>query len=431
MIKLLRRLLDMVRPRKDTAVPAVDELVGDLLAGLAKHQTSTRAVLSGDLANRTWGLPIAPLAFQYIIGGVSVLPSQRYYTVSGLHKSFKSTLLREICCWYAAAGGIACSIDTENKSSDTLTDAMTWWRQEQLSKGKLIFDDAESLEQWQDKVTEFIKFAKRVGPREKGKRIPMFVVVDSLTARASKSAQEELAKEGHAEGRGYPIAAAATAGFLKATSLLGTTMSVGVVRHLAVDISAAASYGGPKMREAGATAMNFQYSAALRMARVSTIRQASHPEAPFPDIPVEGYTITMHCDQSCLGPVIDRKIDVDILWQYVTQADGTQRQALFYCWNGALGKLLWSDRWNSDKTKRVFESEQIRLDGLLKFSATPNKTKGEITCESLGLKDATFSDFGKAISESPAATEAIQKYLNISRYPSLQDVDIESAASDE
>jgi len=417
--------------RKETNEPGVDELVGDLLSNLAKTQTSTKAVLAGDLANRTWGLPIGPIAFQYVLGGVNVLPCQRYYTVSGMHKSFKSTLFREICCWYAAAGGIAFSIDTENKSSDSLTDAMTWWRQEQLSKGKIIFDDAETLEGWQEKISEAVKFAKRVGPRGKGQRIPIFVVLDSLTARASSDAQEAIAKEGHAEGRAYPITAASTANFLKGTSLLGTTLSIGIVRHLSVDISAQASYGGPKMREAGATAVNFQYSAALRMARIGTIRAAGHPEAPFPDLPVEGYTIQMHCDQSCLGPVIDRKIEVDVLWQYVQQEDGTVRQALFYCWNSALGKLLWSDLYNPDKTKRAYESEQSRLRAYIDFTATPNKTVGEITCKKLGLTDASFAEFGKAINDNPEAYQGVQNYLKISRYPSLQDVEIEAAKSDE
>jgi hypothetical protein len=167
------------------------------------------------------------------------------------------------------------------------------------------------------------------------------------------------------------------------------------------------------------------------MARIGTIRAAGHPEAPFPDLPVEGYTIQMHCDQSCLGPVIDRKIEVDVLWQYVQQEDGTVRQALFYCWNSALGKLLWSDLYNPDKTKRAYESEQSRLRAYLDFTATPNKTVGEITCKKLGLTDASFAQFGKAINDNPEAYQAIQNYLKISRYPSLQDVEIEAAKSDE
>lgn len=398
----------------------LDAVASSLLTNLNKKATSSKAILAGDLAEETWGLPIPHLAFQYAIGGVNVLPCQRLYQVTGLHKSFKSTLFKEIGSWYMAAGGFYVDIDNEGKTSATMFDAMTWWRQEELAKGRHIFKATESVEEWQTQITETIKTVRKLGIREKGKRIPFFVVLDSLTGKSTEDAQKDLVKEGHAEARGYPMQAAATANFIKAMNLMGTTVSLGVVRHLSVDISAQGGYGGPKFKAAGAVAVNFQYSVALRLAKgEAAVRMATHPGAPRPDLPVQGYTLYITAEQSCLGPVIDRKIEVDVLWQYIPQEDGTVRQAMFYDWDGALGYLLWSMKY--DEKSKLFKSDVDRLKATIDFSATGKN----INCAELGLTGASYTEFGAAIRKSPEVSLRVSRFLNIARYPSFQDVDIE------
>lgn len=415
----------MARPKADQQVATecndLDSIASNLITSLNKKATSSNAILAGDLAEQTWGLPIPHLAFQYAVGGVNVMPCQRLYQVTGLHKSFKSTLLKEIGAWYMEAGGFYIDIDNEGKTSATMFDAMTWWRQETLSKGRHVFKATESVEEWQNQITETIKVARKLGLREKGRRIPWFVVLDSLTGKSTEAAQEALQKEGHAESRGYPLQAAATANFIKAMNMMGTTLSMGVVRHLSQDISAAPSYGGPKMKAGGAVAVNFQYSVALRLARGdSPVRAASHPGAPRPDLPVEGYTLYIVAEQSCLGPVIDRKIEVDVLWQYVPQEDGSVRQAMFYDWDGALGLMLWQLKY--DEKSRAYDSDRKRLDETLLFTQPKGK---RIKCDELGLDGVSFTEFGKAIRTTPEVQAKVARFLNIARYPSFQDVDIE------
>jgi hypothetical protein len=401
-------------------------IAAEALAALNEACTSTKAYQLGDHAEHTWGIEIPSLAFQWMIGGSSVFPCQRYLSVSGLPKSMKSTLIIEIGTWFAQQGGLFIPIDNESKTSASMLDAMTQWRLTPEQQKMILFKETESTEEWQDVTTAAISYAKdKLGTGQKGKRVPVFLTIDSLTGKASASEQEAVADEGHAEARGFPTRAAQITRYLETMQLTGTLMSVGYVRHLKQSIDGAAKPGmAPQMKETGGAAAGFKASLSIRISKGQGVQFASHPSMPYPNLTTEGNTLYMESNMSCLGPD-KRKIKVDVLWQYVPQEDGSTRQLMKYDWGGALGELLWGMKYDDKGANKLYAGDKERLDSILYF--VEGKGSKRIKCEALGLVDATFSEFGNAIEANPEVREKVARFLNIRKYNNVQDVDIEPA----
>lgn len=417
---------------------SVHSLVDDLLGELAKEQTSGKTITAADLGQHTWGVQIPHIAFQWLIGGSDKLPAQRYIGISGLQKSMKSTLLMDIGSWYMAAGGWYVDIDNEGKTSDTMFDAMTNWRKEQLSRGRHTLSTTASIEEWQSLMTKIIAHIRKLGVLAKGKRIPLFIGLDSLTGKGMAASSEKIMDEGHSQARSYDAAAAANmvTQFIQNLNLRGTTVTVGMIRHLVTEMGDGGP-AGPQQKEAGAKRVNFQHSINLRCRRApvqeATIDKAGHP-AQFMEGPaVEGYTIRVTPEASCIGPIIGRYVDVDVIWQLVpTSPDGQvsvdggpliRRQSMKWDWDGALGRLLHRFKYSTKDEEKLCQWERELLDQALMFVAGPGKT---VKCDALGLPEPVgFTAFGAAIRNSPEASKRIQNFLGIHNYPDIQEAEIE------
>ncbi len=413
------------------AKKSVDEFTPDALAKLAiqavnEGSTSTKAYALGDHAEHTWGIPIPSLAFQWLIGGSSVFPCQRYLSVSGEPKSLKSTLMIQMLVWHILAGGLGYAIDNESKTSASMLEAMTWWNLTPEQQQLLIFKESASVEEWQSVCTKAIELAKTVGYRAKGKRIPFFISIDSLTGKASESEQEAVEKEGFAAARGFPTRAAQITKYLETMQLTGTTCSVGYVRHLKQQIEGGAPGMPPPKKETGGAAANFKASLSLRVTKLGGVQYATHPTMPHPDIPCEGYPLIIESHMSCLGPD-KRKINVECLWQYVdnpaTVAEGgtaSRLQVMKYDWEGALGRLLYSHKY--DPKFGAYTYDKDRLDKALYFVSKSAKT---VKCEELGIEEGTFGEFGRAIEANTKIRERVSNFLDIRQYRNVQDVDLD------
>lgn len=395
------------------------DLVSDLLESLNKRGTGTKAYLQGDHAEHTWGLPIPPLAFQWVIGGSSILPCQRYFGVSGIEKSFKSTLMVEIGNWFLISKGVHVHLDTENKTSPLMLEAMTWHRG---IPGRIL-KVCRSIDEWQTMVTTVVERARSRGAVPKGERVPVFITIDSLTARSTEENEKTLRKEGAAAQRGYPIGNLQITNFLETLNLLGTTVSIGWVQHMKQSMDQTGY--GTKYKEKGASAAQFACSTHLRVAKAQTpIRLASHPSAPYPDIPVEGHNLWIETARSCVGPG-GRVVPVNLLWQYVPQDDGSTKQAMWFDWHGSLGQLL-RDMKFSDSFKN-FKADKDRLNETLFFS---EPRTNHIKCDELELDGASYTEFGKAIFDNNEVYDRVSRYLDITEYPSLQEAEIDFEAGD-
>lgn len=397
------------------------DFVLDLIEKLNARGTSSVAYLQGEHAQHTWGIKIPSLAFQWLIGGSSIFPAQRYIGISGLPKSFKSTLGVEIGNWFIAQNGMHILLDTEHKTSDGMMDALTW--ASGLSDRRTrIFQAVESIEAWQSNIVDLVDYSRKKAPREKGKRIPVLATVDSLSGRTSEDAMLALRKNGHAEGRQFPVGAASITNFLEALSLLGTTMSISWVQHLKTAIdSGFRGFGPPEQHEKGASAASFSGSVHLRVAKGSSFQLASQEAMPSPDTSVEGHTMYIQSVRSCLGPD-SRKIEVDLMWQYIVQEDGSTRQAMVYDWDGALGNMLCQMKYNDKWFPKLFKQDRDRLSDTLMFTES---RKNCITCKALDLEGASYTKFGRAIKENEKARTDISRFLGIKQYIDIQESDID------
>ncbi len=415
----------MARP-KATAISGIDDITQSLISDLNKEGTGTQAYLQGSHAQHTWGPLIPHLAFQWLVGGINVLPCQRHIGVSGLPKSFKSTLLMDIGNWYLRAGGMHVALDNEGKTSASMLDAITAYdpETEKLAVTRRIFKETNSVEEWQSMVTAAIKRARKVADRPKGQRIPILITIDSLNGKSSDASADKIKKEGSADARAFPVEAAQITRFFKGTGLIGTTANIGYVQHMVQDLGAPPGYGGPAYKESGAAISSYQGSVHLRVKKGQAYDKASHPAARIIGPPIEGYTLWLQTERSCLGPD-HRTLGVDVLWQYIDREDGPPQQLMWYDWDGALGRLLVEMAYN-DKMLHAFDRD--RLEATLDFT---QPTTGHVNCKELGLEDVSFTEFGKAIQNTPEVREKITKYLRIFKYPDVQEADVELGVGEE
>lgn len=401
-------------------VPDVDQLCHNLVQTLNALGGGGKAYLYGDHMLHTAGISIPSIAFQWLIGGVDVLPVQRCVGISGLPKSFKSTLNIEIGNWFIAQNGVHVVLDTESKTSATMLAAMVRHdpKLHEWAAKRRLFKEATSIERWQEQVLASLKFAKTVADRPAGSRIPIYISIDSLNGRSSESSQARLMKEGFVEDRGFPVDAMKITRFFKSLSLSGTLATIGYVQHLVQDLSAAQTYGGPVMKESGAVIAAYQSSIHIRVSKGRALQtKATHPSAPRPDVPVDGYTLWLTAERSCLGP--DRRtISVDVLWQYVDE-DGQPVQYMWYDWDGALGRLLIDLKYGD----RLVKHERDALEQALVFTQVKSQ---RVSCDELGLDHATPTEFGRAIASHPDVAARIKRFLGISSYPTVQHADVAS-----
>jgi len=408
-----------------------DDLMTDLMKTMNEYSTSTKAYLQGDHAQHTWGILI-PRVVQWLIGGSNIWPLQRYLGVSGEEKSYKSTLINEMGNWFAQQGGKFFHLDSENKTSPDMLDALSHWWEPGYPRSSVGYKAVDSIQEWQTMVQRVITGVRKRGPSPKGERVPVFVSIDSLMGRATKDADQTLRKEGFAAERGFPVGAAAVTNFLEGLNLLGTTCSVGWVQHMKATMEQTGY--GTQYKEKGAKAAQFSCSIHLRVMKGSSFRVAHYDGAPFDGYATEGHEIWIRTARSCIGPG-ERAIMVPLCWQHPevnengeVDEDGYPRQAMWFDWSASLATLLCSMKYSDKFKPKLFKEDKDRLARALEFTEVK---KNCINCKTLGLEKASYNAFGKAIEENEEVRGRLTRFLGITQFPTVQEADIDFSAGDE
>ncbi len=398
-----------------------EDLVMDLMATMNKHATSTKAYLQGDHAQHTWGVKM-PLVMQWSVGGSNVLALQRYLGLSGVRKSFKSTLANEIGHWFIQQNGTFIYLDIENKTSSDMLDALSRWWIPDYPQNRRLYKTCASIAEWQTMVTRLVDHARKTGNLPKGQRVPVNIWIDSLMGRSTEDADRDLRKEGSAAERGFPVSSMQVTNFLEALNLLGTTCSVGWVQHMKPSMEQTGY--GVQYKEKGASAAQFSASIHLRVNKGAAFRVANYDGAPFPNTPTEGHETWIKTELSCVGPD-SRSVVVPLCWQYPELEDGSTRQAMWFDWDGALGRLLCAMKYNDDFKPKLFMPDKARLNKAIEFTESK---KNCINCEELNLSGESYSAFGRAIQANPGVCERVTRFLGITQFPTVQEADIDFEA---
>lgn len=476
---------------------ALTSFASALLGKSREDATSQTGYLLGDHAKHSWGIRLRHLIFAHAIGGANVFPIRRMIATSGLPKSMKSTLQIELGTWFAEAGGYFKYFDNESKSSASMFTAMTWWKflapgteyidtngnhyplvdaegnfcyyPESVPRGdngwvldmnhpdrvimikpsadlmvrtagsRVVYKKTESVDEWQDEVTEFIQSSRDIITshpitQEPGHRVPIYGVIDSITGSETAEAMTAMEKEGHAKDRGYEGAARANkiGSFFRAMQFGGTCLSMGIVRHMTTAISdgSFASKFDDKHKESGGSLADFKASVSLRLSKGGKLGMAEHPAMPVQGPPVEGYPVWLECKFSCLGPDINRSAQVDVLWQFVELPNGEPYQIISYDWGGALARLLHGKKFGKNK---AYSFDIDRLDKAIAFTEGPSVNT--VRCAELAMPGdpedkndkpyMSFTVFGNRIEANPDISKRICHFLNITNYPDLQSAEID------
>lgn len=208
----------------------MDSVFADLLADTNKKFGDNKVFSIDELNAHMCGIP-CPLAWQYVIGGSDKIPMGRVFGGDGPSKHFKSSVSMEHGVWVLKAGGVVILVDTEEKTSDTLTRSLMYDLDPEDRK-RFLYVKATSMEEAEGYVTHFKKRAKEY--REKlapADQFPMLVIWDSLTGSATEGQNEKVDKEGNAAVRQFSEQAMSLSNYYKTLSFDDAFFSLMHVQH--------------------------------------------------------------------------------------------------------------------------------------------------------------------------------------------------------
>jgi hypothetical protein len=398
---------------------------------IAKNKaTLGAAYLSKDHREYIYGVKIPALPFQWMIGGINVIPLSRVICISGYYGSMKSTLSMEIGTWFMKANGVEGRQDSENKTAPGMYSAIRYDLAEEL-RARSVHEHANSSEAWMQGVLNYVEACDSNEARAcpPGHRVPVCCFVDSINGKESESESAQLMEKGHSESRGYATLNNQIKKFFAAVPLFGVPMLLGYTAHLKDEIPAAtpgARPGPPKQKELGGASASFYATLVLRLKAVGTVDYVGADK-----IPIEGKLIQITAHKSALGPN-NRSITVPCVWRYVddpSSKDGFRQEA-WWDWDWALGFLIWrgcyDDKGFSGHERDAFKALfPVVKDGgswtTPKYQELAKREEGHVTLFDDGEAHSMI-ELGIAVSQRPELMEKLRVMLRIMQCNDVQEI---------
>ena len=209
---------------------AIDSVFGDLMAS-AEKEFGKGKVIAADALHDTMSGVTCPLAWAYFNGGGDVLPCGRVVGGDGPPGMFKSTLAMEHGRWVLKAGGVVVLVDTEEKTSDTLTRSLMFDLDPEVRK-RFRYAKAKTTDEAQQLINFFKEKAKEFRKNLKPEQqFPMLVIWDSLTGAVTEGQLTKLEKEGSAATRAFPEQALQISNFYKSYTVDDAFFTLLHVQH--------------------------------------------------------------------------------------------------------------------------------------------------------------------------------------------------------
>ena len=356
-----------------------------MLANAVKSSDG-KVCIGTEADQRMWGFPSDHLSYRWL-ADQNFHPCGRVIGLAGVKESCKSAYAMTLAKIWMDNGGLCVYIDTENKKSPALYQAVVG--EEHLNR--TLDYVAFSTEEWQAQVLEAIEFASK-DPSMKD--VPIVFIIDSLGGVTAAEGMEKIRKEGFANAR-------STIGMVKAKShneffkyisekLYMQPYLFLYVNHLSDDIMSPIQ--GAK-RKPGGTGQD--YHAVLDL-WFSVVKGTPEFKKSL------GYTqriLKIKTAKNSLG-ASQRNIQIPYRWTNDPQTGQIDR--CWFDWDAATAMLLADDGRHGWKTR-------------LKEDCLVTVTANKYSCRALDIVKVTDAELGAAIRENVELREFLSDRLGINR----------------
>lgn len=170
-----------------------------------------------------------PLAWGWGAGGVNGMPVIGAVGCDSKSGYGKTTIAYEHLRWTAMAGGVGVLIGNEERPNPQyLRSIMSSIPFE--ARVNIVQMEVQSIDGWTKKVFDLRKQSQKLLDKDPDERVPMTVVVDSLTGRGTAGEQKKAEQEG-IKARDYSEAAMSISRFYKNFSFQGHLMTLFHIQH--------------------------------------------------------------------------------------------------------------------------------------------------------------------------------------------------------
>lgn len=349
-----------------------------------------------------FGMPLKHYALQYLYGSTG-LRFGTVYSISGPPQSCKSPfvfdLMFNMCADEASGGPEGCGFlfEMESKLSPSLLTSMARWYNQQISTDS---DEHPAPFQYMRDCTMEKTFktmmAKVIDPLTDSKPdelVPVFVDWDSIGGAATDDAVTKIKEEGFT-GKGFYSKSHIMKYFCENWSVLSSMLPVVfmAVNQEKADVQSMPGYSGPpKKHITGGESQIFKAGHIVSAAYRKLATGAGK-------VVMLKTTKTSFCDS--------RKIEVRFVWNQTGSLKDEDAQGHHWEWAEASAKLLADPEY-------VGELRDI-VD--VKLSA-----QGLVTCQQLGLRSVSCSDFESALFD-PANSKILHDLQAYQKIDQIRDM---------
>ncbi len=233
-------------------------------------------------------VPVREFSFRWLLDANGIFLSKVYF-FEGEPGAGKSQFGYDIGARFVDFGGVFILVETENKTSQVTLEAKMG--AERISSGRVVYHQTYSVDAasdaskeekagaWQTAVSNWISKFKDDDILFK---LPVFILVDSMTGVAGSETREEFNKHGTMGGRTFAEGATANsiARFFRniGAELANTNITLAFTNHIKPDMSSTGGYGPPKKRSVGGEQPKFHSACTLRFTKGPNEKQKKENE---------------------------------------------------------------------------------------------------------------------------------------------------------
>jgi hypothetical protein len=346
------------------------------------------------------GIPLTGnLVLQYVLG-TDLLPFGRLISVLGPPAGGKT----QFCLWlgrqFILNNGLFLHLEAERKQSPTLITSVLQIERDAL-KNRFIPCYVRTIQDLEQKLNWYGRFYQQHFP---DKNMPMFILVDSVSALTGDKALSEYSKGDVGENNMQAAhnAKSLTENLRKyvAEFLVEEPFLLAMVAHQKEEINIGWSPSPMKTKTFGTGGIHKDFQATWRLIIESGTRRPylTGDGAGAEDHGRQEIVHTITADKSCMGE--DRR---KVTYSTITYVDpATDELRADFEWDAALVQLLLDEK----KTGKRYLKQALGL----------SKTPMGYDIDVLKLKGLKAAEAGKVINASAELSHDLQSYFRISRY---------------